>query len=32
MQMNLYTEQRPRDIENKFMITQGGRDKLEIWN
>ena len=34
-QVNLFIKQRPKDIENKFMVTKGkrwGRDKLGGWD
>ena len=34
-QVNLFIKQRPKDIENKFMVTKGERgkkDKLGTWN
>ena len=33
MQMNLFTKRnRLTDIENKLMVTKGGRDKFGIWD
>ena len=35
IQMNLFTKQTHRDLENKFMVTKGergGGDKLGVWD